>query len=167
MKKLLERSLAIAGRHLPDVLALFISILFFLIVSGYFITEKGLFQKLFATGAGFLGGLVGGGIIGWIVGGIGVAAMGTAVGIGAIGALVIGGITGAVFGMLMGASLSFVQMLRNPSDFDVNWLALAFVLLGAAIVFLAVRWVTNWIIHKMPGLARRFLTRQGNTRPDA
>lgn len=162
MKKFLERLLAIAGRHLPDILALFVSILFFLVVSGYFITEKGTVEKLFATGAGFVGGMVGGGILGWIVGGIGVAAMGTAVGIGAVGAVVVGGIAGAILGTLTGASFSFVQMLRNPSDFNVNWLALLLVLIGAALVFLVVRWLVRWMVHRVPAFSRRFLNRQGN-----
>jgi hypothetical protein len=162
MKKFLEKLLAIAGRNFPDILAFFVAILFFLLVSGYFITEKGTIEKLFATGAGFVGGMVGGGILGWIVGGIGVVAMGTGIGIGAVGAVVVGGIAGAILGTLTGASFSFVQMLRNPSDFNVNWFALLFVLIGAALVFFLARWLVRWLVHRVPAFSRRFLNRQGN-----
>lgn len=160
MKRSLERLLAIAGRHLPDIIALFVAIVFFLVASGNFITEKGFLDKLFATGVGFVGGLVGGGILGWIVGGIGVAAMGTAVGIGAVGAVLIGGIAGAILGTLTGASFSFLQMLRSPSDFNVDWLALALVSIGAAMVFFGVRWLVRWLVQTLPALTSRFLSRE-------
>jgi len=162
MKKFFEKLLAIAGRSFPEVLALFVSILFFLVASGYFITEKGMLEKLFATGAGFIGGMVGGGILGWIVGGIGIVAMGTGIGIGAVGAVVVGGIAGAVLGALTGASFSFVQMLRNPSGFNVNWPALLLVFFGAAVLFLVGRWLIRCLVHRVPALSRRFLNRQGN-----
>lgn len=160
MRKFFENLLAFAGRHLADVLALFMAFLFFFLVSGFFITEKGIFEKLFAPGVGFFGGLLSGGIIGWIVGGIGVAAMGTAVGVGAFGAVLIGGIAGAALGALTGASFSFVQMVRNPSDFDVNWIALLLVFFGAAIVFFLVRWTVQWMVLHLPSLARRFSSQQ-------
>ena len=161
MKKSFERLLAIAGRHFPDIMALFVAILFFLVFSGYFITEKGFLDKLFATGVGFVGGLVGGGILGWIVGGIGVAAMGTAVGIGAVGAVLIGGIAGAILGTLTGASFSFLQMLRSPSDFNVDWPALALVSIGSVIVFFGLRWSVKWLVKRLPALNSRFLSRPG------
>ncbi|MCA0906069.1 hypothetical protein LCM27_06625 [Ruegeria marisrubri] len=151
MKSMMGNLLSFAARHLPDLLSAFCAIIFFLVVSGYFISEKGAFEKLFATGAGFFGGMVGGGILGWIVGGFGVVAMGTGVGVGAVGAIILGGIFGAVLGGLTGATFSFVQMIRNPSDYNVNWLALLLVLFGATIVFLALR----WLFKKMPTMLNR------------
>jgi len=150
MKKFFGKLMVITSRYLPALFSLFLAILFFLVVSGYFIAERGIIAKLFATGAGFFSGMIGGGLLGWVVGGFGVVAMGTGVGVGALGAILIGAAMGAVFGGLTGASFSFVQMLRKPSDYDVNWLALLVVLLGSVVVFFAIRLV----LRKVPGLVR-------------
>ncbi|WP_417605580.1 hypothetical protein [Primorskyibacter flagellatus] len=139
------------SRHLPGVISLFFTFLLFLSVSGYFIEEKSALDKLFATGTGFFAGMVGGGVLGWVIGGFGVVAMGTGVGVGALGAIAIGATVGALFGGLTGASFSFVQMLRNPSDFDVNWLGLVLALLVSAIVFFCFKLA----LLKVPTLLRR------------
>lgn len=154
MKAVINRVSIFTGRYLPEFLSLFCAIVFFLVVSGYFIAEKGALEKLYATGAGFFGGMVGGGVLGWLVGGFGVVAMGTGVGVGALGAVVLGGIVGAVLGGLTGATFSFVQMIRNPSDYNVNWLALAVVLAGATIVF----YLTRWLLRKLPSVLNKILS---------
>lgn len=150
MKSVFEKILVVANRHLPTLFSLVVATLFFLVISGYTITEKSMIAKLLTTGAGFFGGMIGGGVLGWIVGGFGLVAMGTGVGVGALGAIVIGATVGAVFGGLTGASFSFVQMLRNPADYDVNWIALVMVFFGSVAVFYAVRWA----LRKVPKLVR-------------
>lgn len=150
MKAITGRFLVFCASRLPEVLALFFALLFFLVVSNYFITEKGFFAKLLPTGIGFVAGLVGGGVLGWIVGGIGVVAMGTGIGIGAIGAVFVGAVAGAVLGGLSGASFSFVQMIRNPSDFDVQWLGILLVFFASSAVFFGVRYV----LRRVPALVR-------------
>lgn len=155
MKTIIRKMLNFSGRYLPSLLSLLCAIFFFLLVSGYFIAEKGAFEKLYASGAGFFGGMVGGGILGWIVGGFGVVAMGTGVGVSALGAIVLGGVLGAVLGGLTGATFSFVQMIRNPSDYNVNWLALVLVSVGAIIVFFVIR----WLLRKMPALLNKIYPR--------
>lgn len=151
MKPFLGKLLSIANQNLPKAVSLFLTILFFLSVSGYFIEEKSAFDKLFATGTGLFAGMVGGGVLGWIVGGVGVVAMGTGFGVGALGAIFVGATVGAIFGTLTGASFSFLQMLRNPGDFDVNWLGLALVLLVSVCVF----FILSLALQKVLALVRR------------
>lgn len=151
MRQTFGRLLSTATRHLPSVLSLFITVLFFLVVSGYFIQEKSILGKLLAPGVGFFTGMLGGGVLGWFIGGVGVVAMGTGIGVGALGAIVIGGAVGAIFGGLAGASLSFLQMLRNPRDFDVHWLGVTSVLLVSFVIFFALRLA----MQRIPALVRR------------
>jgi hypothetical protein len=143
--------MSVAYRHLPDLFSLFLAILFFLVGSDFFITEKSMLSKLYATGTGFAAGMVGGGILGWIVGGVGIVAMGTGIGVGSLGIVLVGGAVGAVLGTLTGASFSFFQMLSNPGDFNLNLPGLALVLIGSAIVFFGVR----WLLRRMAGLSRK------------
>jgi len=150
MKAITGRFLAFCANRLPEVLALFFALIFFLMVSNYFITEKGFFAKLLPTGIGFLAGLVGGGVLGWIVGGIGVVAMGAGIGIGAIGAIFVGAIAGAVLGGLSGASFSFVKLMLSPSDFDVQWLGILLVFFASAGAFFGLRYV----LRRVPALVR-------------
>lgn len=156
MKFVFAKFISIAIQRLPGIVSLFLTLLFFLFVSGYSVEEKSTLDKLFATGTGFFGGMVGGGIIGWLVGGFGVVAMGTGVGVGALGAIAVGGAIGAIFGGLTGASFSFVQMLQNPSDFHVNWIGLPITLLASICLFFILRLA----LQKMPILMRRSVDRE-------
>lgn len=131
---------------MPSFLSLFIAIGLFLFVSNYFITEKSFGQKLFPTALGFGGGMLGGGILGWVVGGFGIVAMGTGVGFGAVGAVAIGIVAGAVFGGLTGASFSFLMLLKNPSNFNVEWGGILAVAILTSAIFFALR----WLIKKIP-----------------
>jgi hypothetical protein len=151
MRQFFAKLLSTATRHLPSVISLFLTFLFFLSVSGYFIEEKSALDKLFAPGVGFFAGMLGGGVLGWLIGGVGVVAMGTGVGVGPLGAIIIGGAVGAIFGGLTGASFSFLQMLRNPGDFDVNWLGISLVLLVSLGVFFSLRLA----MQRIPTLMRR------------
>jgi len=128
------------------MIAFFLAALIFVYVSEFFIEEKSVLGKMWATGAGFFGGMVCGGVVGWLVGGFGVVAMGTGVGVGALGAIAVGAIAGAILGGLTGASFSLLQMVLSPGDYDVHWLGLALVLLLAVGLFFILRRALNKVV---------------------
>lgn len=133
---------------------MFLAMGVFFVLSGFFITEKSLVEKLMAPAVGFFGGIVGGGVLGWIVGGVGIAAMGTAVGIGTLGAVLIGGIVGAVIGGLGGTALSFAQFVLNPSAYNANLPAIVMLAVGTAILYFPLRWIFRKVPDFVGGFGR-------------
>ncbi|MEO9781291.1 MAG: hypothetical protein ABJH07_09430 [Sedimentitalea sp.] len=136
-------------KHIAVMTGLFFAILSFVYGSEYFIEEKRGVIRIIAPIIGLVSGAAVGGVFGWLLGGIGIAAMGGAIGLSAPFVAILGAIGFSVFLGGIGASVALFRVMRNPSNFYVNWVGLLALLLASIVLFWAIKVATSWLIKKL------------------